>query len=113
MLTLNAGIEFGLGSADYGSMRTPRGSLLVLLVEDNKGDVFLFRQMRLDQGINPHLFVADDGSEAILLMDRIDNSLVLPRTNRARSEPSQKDWLRRPEKSEGQPKVSRDPDCGV
>jgi chemotaxis family two-component system response regulator Rcp1 len=49
---------------------------VVLLAEDNSGDVHLFRQAFTDHGVNPHLVVASDGGEAMLLMDQIDDGLI-------------------------------------
>lgn len=48
----------------------------MLLVEDNQGDVLLFRQALADHGVNAQLFVAPDGDEAIALIDDIDRSVV-------------------------------------
>jgi CheY-like chemotaxis protein len=69
-------MDFGFGRAHYGRIETPAGMLVVLLAEDNEADVFLIRLALLDHGVNPHLFVAADGDEAILLMDEIDHTLL-------------------------------------
>ncbi len=46
----------------------------VFLVEDNAGDVYLFRGVLEEQGLNLRLSVAENGEEAILMMDQIDST---------------------------------------
>jgi chemotaxis family two-component system response regulator Rcp1 len=69
-------MDFGFGREQYGRVDTPPGRLVVLLAEDNKADVFLIRQALVDHGVNPQLFVAADGDEAVLLMEKIDSSAL-------------------------------------
>lgn len=47
--------------------------MVILLVEDSVADVFLFRGVLKEQGLNPQLSVAKDGEEAFSMLDEIDS----------------------------------------
>lgn len=66
--------------------------LLLLLVEDNPGDVFLIKEMLRDTGVDLKITVAEDGKKALDILDRaianVDNhidfvilDLNLPKVN--------------------------------
>jgi CheY-like chemotaxis protein len=67
---------FAFGRADYGRIETIPGAAVVLLVEDSPPDVYLFRAALNQHGITPQLLLAQDGDEAILLLDKIDRSQI-------------------------------------
>lgn len=69
-------MESVFGPADYGRIATVPGTAVVLLVEDSASDVFLFREALIQNGIKPQLFVAEDGDEAIVLLEEIDHSQI-------------------------------------
>jgi CheY-like chemotaxis protein len=48
----------------------------ILLVEDNAADRLLIRESLRYHGVNPMLFVATDGDEAIRLLDQIEMSAL-------------------------------------
>lgn len=64
--------------------------LKVLVVEDNRGDVYLMREALLAHDIEHELFVVSDGAGAVDYIDRIGKSPDAPCPDVfLRSEPAQ------------------------
>jgi CheY-like chemotaxis protein len=52
--------------------------LVILLVEDNPGDVLLVREALREQRLEYELFVADNGDKAARLLSRLGSSVPAP-----------------------------------
>jgi CheY-like chemotaxis protein len=48
------------------------GSLFIVLVDDNPGDVYLVREALATYEVNSRILIAKDGDEAIRFLDQID-----------------------------------------
>lgn len=55
--------------------------LVVLLVEDNPADVFLVREAIQEEGLTFHMEVAEDGEQALAILDAADGNRGTPRPN--------------------------------
>ncbi|HEY3420129.1 MAG TPA: response regulator [Methanomassiliicoccales archaeon] len=55
-------------------IRKPR----LLLVEDNRGDTFLIKEMLRDTGIELNITVAEDGQKALEILDRANGNTERP-----------------------------------
>ena len=59
-------------------MKTKQRDVVILLAEDNDGDVFLFRRV-LDKHVGDYqLFLARDGEEALKLLERANADAAAP-----------------------------------
>lgn len=52
--------------------------LIILLAEDNVGDVLLVREALREQAIEFEMFVAENGEKAVLLLDRLGREVPCP-----------------------------------
>lgn len=68
--------DSAVGSQNYDQVQSVPGLCRLLMVEDNSGDVGLLQIALRQHGLKPQLFVATDGHEACLLLDRIDDGIL-------------------------------------
>lgn len=60
---------------EYSGVATEAGPV-TLLIDDSLADVHLIRQALREHGVNLHIFVANDGDEAIKLLEQIETSAL-------------------------------------
>jgi DNA-binding response OmpR family regulator len=58
-------------------MMTMEGELVILLAEDNRADVYLVRNSLKEYGIAHRLIVAEDGEDAIRLIEGVDSGALV------------------------------------